>query len=152
MIYLCYMYSEGGLMNIEFMTNDYLLAWYLLFKPSFSEEMQKLKIKLYQTYGMQYMRLEKENIEILKYNNDFIPDDDTIYNIVFESDIFKQLKKETDKHRQYLMKAWDTNQKKIKSNFIVIKLKITKVNFKWQKVNRSSMNNGMNLMDMHLLI
>lgn len=100
-------------MNIEFMTNDYLLAWYLLFKPSFSEDMQKLKVKLYQNYGKQYMKLEKENIEILKYNNDFIPDDDTIYNIVFESDIFKKIKKETDKHRQFLMKEWDTNSKKI---------------------------------------
>ena len=102
-------------MNIEFVTNDYLLAWYLLFKSSFSEEVQKLKVKLYQNYGKQYMRLEKENVEILKYNNDFIPDDDTIYNIIFESEIFKEIKRETDKHRQFLMKAWDTNQKKIKA-------------------------------------
>ncbi len=100
-------------MNIEFVTNDYLLAWYLLFKPSFSEEVQQLKVRLYQNYGKQYMNLEKENVEILKYNNDFIPDDDTIYNIIFESDIFKKIKKETDKHRQFLMRTWDTNQKKV---------------------------------------
>ena len=96
-------------MNIEFVTNDYLLAWYLLFKPSFSEEVQKLKVKLYKNYGKQYMRLEKENVEILKYNNDFIPDDDTIYNIIFDSDVFKQIKKETEHHRQFLMKEWDSN-------------------------------------------
>lgn len=102
-------------MDIEFVTNDYLLAWYLLFKPSFSEEVQKLKVKLYQNYGKQYMRLEKENVEILKYNQDFIPDDDTIYNIIFESEIFKRIKKETDKHRQFLMKSWDANSKKIKA-------------------------------------
>ena len=77
-------------MNIEFMTNDYLLAWYLLFKPSFSEEIQRLKVKLYQNYSKQYLCLEKENIEILKYNQDFIPDDDTIYNIIFESEVFKE--------------------------------------------------------------
>jgi len=100
-------------MNIEFVTNDYLLAWYLLFKPSFSEEVQQLKVRLYQNYGKQYMNLEKENVEILKYNNDFIPDDDTIYNIIFESDVFKEIKKETDKHRQFLMRTWDTNQKKV---------------------------------------
>ena len=52
-------------MNIEFMTNDYLLAWYLLFKPSFSEDVQKLKVKLYQNYGKQYMCLEKENLEAI---------------------------------------------------------------------------------------
>ena len=103
-------------MNIEFMTNDYLLAWYLLFKPSFSEDVQKLKVKLYQNYGKQYMCLEKENLEILKYNHDFIPDDDTIYNMIFESDVFKQIKRETEKHRQFLMKSWDSYQKKIKSN------------------------------------
>ncbi len=102
-------------MNVEFTTNDYLLAWYLLFKPSFCEEMQSLKVKLYKNYAKQYMALEKENVEILKYNHDFIPDDDTIYNIVFESDIFQEIKKETDKHRIYLMKLWDTNQKKIKT-------------------------------------
>ena len=102
-------------MNVEFTTNDYLLAWYLLFKPSFCEEMQNLKVKLYNNYGKQYMALEKENVEILKYNQDFIPDDDTIYNIVFESDIFQEIKKETDKHRIFLMKLWDTNQKKIKT-------------------------------------
>ncbi len=104
-------------MNIEFVTNDYLLAWYLLFKPSFSEEVQKLKVKLYKNYGKQYMRLEKENVEILKYNNDFIPDDDTIYNIIFDSDVFKQIKKETEHHRQFLMKEWDSNSKKIKEIF-----------------------------------
>ncbi len=101
-------------MNIEFVTNDYLLAWYLLFKPSFSEELQNLKVKLYQNYSKQYMLLEKENIEILKYNNDFIPDDDTIYNLVFESDVFQKIKRETDHHRQFLMRIWDTNNKKVK--------------------------------------
>ena len=104
-------------MNIEFLTNDYLLAWYLLFKPSFCEEIQNLKIRLYQNYGKQYMALEKENIEILKYNQDFIPDDDLLYNIIFETEIFQKIKHETDKHRRFLMKIWDTNQKEVKSMF-----------------------------------
>ena len=100
-------------MNIEFLTNDYLLAWNLLFKPSFSEEVQNLKEKLWHNYPKEYTRLERENIEILKYNDDFIPDDDTIYNYIFETDIFKYLKKQTDKHRRFLLKEWDTYQKKI---------------------------------------
>ena len=104
-------------MNIEFLTNDYLLAWYLLFKPSFCEEIQNLKIRLYQNYGKQYMALEKENIEILKCNQDFIPDDDLLYNIIFETEIFQKIKRETDKHRRFLMKIWDTNQKEVKSIF-----------------------------------
>lgn len=100
-------------MNIEFLTNDYLLAWNLLFKPSFSEEVQTLKEKLWQNFPKQYMKMEKENIEILKYSDDFIPDDDTIYNYIFETDIFKEIKKQTDKHRRFLMKYWDEKQKQI---------------------------------------
>ena len=103
-------------MNIEFLTNDYLLAWTLLFKSSICEEIQNLKEKLYSTYPKQYIALEKENIEILKYNDDFIPDDDTIYSLVFESEIFEKVKKETEKHRRFLMKNWDKYKKEINSS------------------------------------
>ncbi len=102
-------------MNIQFIVNDYLLAWNLLFRPSISEEVQKLKERLYKNYPKEYMKLEKENVEILKYTNDFIADDDTIYNFVFESDEFKIIKKQTDKYRRFLMKIWDANQKIIQS-------------------------------------
>lgn len=103
-------------MSIEFLTNDYILAWMLLFKGSISEEIQALKEKLYNTYPRKYMALEKENVEILKYNKDFIPDDDTIYNIIFESEAFERLKKETEKHRIFLMSAWDKYKKEIRTN------------------------------------
>lgn len=103
-------------MNIEFLTNDYLLAWTLLFRSSICEEIQNLKEKLYSTYPKQYIDLEKENIEILKYNDDFIPDDDTIYSLVFESEIFEKVKKETEKHRRFLMKNWDKYKKEINSS------------------------------------
>ncbi len=100
-------------MNIEFLTNDYLLAWNLLFKPSFCEEVQLLKEKIWNKYPKEYMKMEKENIEILKYGDDFIPDDDTIYNYVFENDIFGRIKKETEKHRMFIMKNWANHQKEI---------------------------------------
>ena len=38
-------------MNIQFVMNDYLLAWNLLFRPSISEEIQKLKEKLWKNYS-----------------------------------------------------------------------------------------------------
>ena len=100
-------------MKIQFIVNDYLLAWNLLFRPSISEEIQALKKRLYKNYPKEYMKLEKENVEILKYTNDFIADDDTIYNFVFESEEFKLIKKQTDKYRRFLMKIWDENQKTI---------------------------------------
>ncbi len=115
-------------MNIEFVTNDYLLAWYLLFKPSISEEVQNLKTRLWKNYMQEYIKMEKENIEILKYGDDFIPDDDVIYNMIFESKVFKELKKETTKHRNFLMNIFDSNKKKIDeilSDVIRFKIKDT---------------------------
>ncbi len=103
-------------MNIQFVVNDYLLAWNLLFRPSISEEIQKLKERLYKNYSKEYMKLQNENVEILKYTNDFIPDDDLIYNFVFESEEYKLVKKQTDKYRRFLMKIWDSNQRVIQSS------------------------------------
>lgn len=102
-------------MNVEFVVNDYLLAWNLLFKPSISEDIQTLKERLWKNYSKQYMKMEKENVEILKYTNDFIPDDDTIYNFIFNTDEFKLVKKQTDKYRRFLMRIWDSHQKNIQS-------------------------------------
>ena len=53
-----------------------------------------------------------DNKKILKEGNDFIPNDDTIYNLLFDSDNFNVFKKESEKHRIYLMKTWDKYQKK----------------------------------------
>lgn len=103
-------------MKLQFIVNDYLLAWNLLFRPSVSENVQKLKEKLWKNYSKDYMKLEKENVEILKYTSDFIPDDDTIYNFIFESEEFKLLKKQTEKYRKFLMRIWDSHQKEIIKN------------------------------------
>lgn len=103
-------------MNVEFVVNDYLLAWNLLFKPSISEPIQLLKERLWKNYPKQYMKLEKENVEILKYTDDFIPDDDTIYNLIFNTEEFNEVKKETDKYRRFLMEEWDTHQKSIEKS------------------------------------
>ena len=103
-------------MKLQFIVNDYLLAWNLLFRPSVSENVQKLKEKLWKNYSKDYMKLEKENVEILKYTSDFIPDDDTIYNFIFESEEFKVLKKQTEKYRKFLMRIWDSHQKEIIKN------------------------------------
>lgn len=103
-------------MELQFIVNDYLLAWNLLFRPSISEDIQKLKEKLWKNYSKDYMKLEKENVEILKYTSDFIPDDDTIYNFIFESEEFKLAKKQTEKYRKFLMRIWDSHQKEIKKD------------------------------------
>ncbi|MBO5376615.1 MAG: hypothetical protein J6A52_07195 [Bacilli bacterium] len=103
-------------MNVEFVVNDYLLAWNLLFRPSISEDIQLMKERLWKNYSKQYMKMEKENVEILKYTSDFIPDDDTIYNFIFNTEEFKLVKKQTDKYRRFLMRIWDTHQKEIQAS------------------------------------
>lgn len=103
-------------MDIKFVVNDYLIAWYLLFKPSFSEEVQLLKEKLWTNHQKEYNSMQKENIEILKYTKDFIPDDDTLYNLVFESDVFKKIKRDTLKYHKQLLETWDKNKKDIEKN------------------------------------
>ena len=103
-------------MNVEFIVNDYLLAWNLLFRPSISEDIQKMKERLWKNYPKQYMKIEKENVEILKYTSDFIPDDDTIYNMIFNTEEFKIVKRQTDKYRRFLMRIWDTHQKEIQNS------------------------------------
>lgn len=100
-------------MDISFIINDYLIAWYMLFKPSYNEEVQNLKEKLWTNHELTYKKMKKENIEILKYSNDFIPDDDTIYNLVFETNAFKKAKRATEKYKQELLETWDKNKKNI---------------------------------------
>lgn len=103
-------------MDIQFVVNDYLLAWYLLFKPSFNEEIQKLKEKFWTNHQTEYSKMQKENIEILKYTKDFIPDNDMLYNLVFDTEIFKEIKKETERYKQKLLEVWDKKRKEIDKN------------------------------------
>ena len=101
-------------MNLEFYVNDYLLAWYLLYSASLSKEIDKLRKGLWSKYKKEYNFCYKDKQEIIKYGKDFIPDNDTIYNEVFESDVFKSLKKESNKHKMHLTKLFENNSKIVK--------------------------------------
>lgn len=110
-------------MNIEIQVNDYLLAWYLLYGASLSKEIDKFKKCLYTKYKKEYNFCYKDRSEIVKYGKDYIPDNDVLYNAVFESDLFKSLKKETMRHRLHITKLWDSNKKEI-NNYIKDVLRI----------------------------
>lgn len=100
-------------MRLKFLTNDYLLTWNLLYGFSFSEVVHTFKQKLYKTYSRQYINLERDKKEMLLDIKNFIPDDDTLYNLVFETNLYSQLKHDTDKHRMELLKMWDQYNKSI---------------------------------------
>ncbi len=100
-------------MRLHFSTNDYLLTWNLLFGSSFSESVHTFKQKLYLTHRKQYNKISKDKEEMLSDIKNFIPDDDMIYNLVFETNLFTKIKTDAEKHRLELLKIWDQHKKQL---------------------------------------
>ena len=98
-------------MNLKFVVNDYTLIWNLLFQASISESLQKLKQKIWINYKKEYNATFNDNEIILKDPKNFIPNDDTIYNIVLETKEYEVIKRNTEKYRVNLLKVWDDNKK-----------------------------------------
>lgn len=103
-------------MRLNFITNDYLLTWNLLYGSSFSEAVHNFKQKLYLSHRKQYKSISKDKKEMLEDIKNFIPDNDTLYNLVFESKIFNNLKEDSEKHRLELLKIWDQYKKEFNKN------------------------------------
>ena len=104
-------------MNIKFYVNDYVLVWNLLFQASISEQIYKLKQKLWTNYKEEYNNTYRDKNLILKDAKNFIPNNDTIYNIVLETKEYEKLKKQTEKYRVELMKIWDENKRLLNAFF-----------------------------------
>ncbi len=100
-------------MNLKFTLNEYILIWNLLFKQSISKELNNRKQKIWINYKKEYNALKKENINILKDSKNYIPNDDTIYNIMKEQEIYNSIYKYTNKYKLELTKVWDEYQKEI---------------------------------------
>ena len=84
-------------MNLNFIINDYILIWNVLFQASVSEPIYKLKQKLWDTYKEQYNNTYKDRVAILNDVKNYIPNDDTIYNIILESAEYQNIRKESEK-------------------------------------------------------
>lgn len=100
-------------MNIKFYVNDHILIWNLLFQASISEQIYNLKQKLWSNYKTEYNNTYRDKNHILKDVKNFIPNDDTIYNIMIETREYEKIKKNTEKYRMELMKIWDSNKRLI---------------------------------------
>lgn len=98
-------------MNLKFVVNDYILVWNLLFQASISERLHQFKQKLWLNYKKPYNDTFRDNSVILKDPKNFIPDDDTIYNIMMENEEYEIIKKNTEKFRIDLLKTWDEYKK-----------------------------------------
>ena len=102
-------------MNAKFIVNDYALIWNLLFQASISEKIYNFKQKLWDTYKKEYNSTFKDKEIIIKELKNFIPNNDTIYNMVLENDDYSIIKKNAEKYRLEVMEVWD-KQKKITTN------------------------------------
>lgn len=100
-------------MDLKFVVNDYILVWNLLFGASISESLYKLKQKLWKNYKQEYNTTYKDKSLMLKDPKNFIPSDDTIYNILLETTEYEKLERKAERYRLEVMKIWDCNKKKI---------------------------------------
>lgn len=98
-------------MNVNFCVNNYILIWNLLFQASISEPIYNLKQTLWTNYKDEYNNTYRDKNLILKDTKNFIPNDDTIYNIVFKTKEYEKLERKADKYRLELMQLWDSNKK-----------------------------------------
>ena len=98
-------------MKLDFILNDYLLMWHLLYESSVSEEIHNIKQVLWKDYKKEYSTLYKEKDKILNDLDNYIPDDDFIFNIFETSPSYKKVIKETNKYRMSLLQLWDLNGK-----------------------------------------
>ena len=99
-------------MKLDIIVNKYLLIWHLLYQSTVSDEMNKLKQKMWLNYRKEYSLVHKDKQEILGSLDNFIPDDDTVYNFIEQSPSYKKIKLETNKYRNSILEIWDQNRKK----------------------------------------
>jgi len=104
----------GDNMKLDIVINKYLLIWYLLYQSSVSEEMHKLKQKLWKSNKKDYTEAYREKDKILSDLDNYIPDDDTIYNLVESSEIFQKIKKDAYRYRLTILELWDKNKTRYK--------------------------------------
>ena len=100
-------------MELKFVINDYVLIWTLLFQPTSSVSLNKLKQKLWKDYKEDDNDAYNDKILIYKDYKNFIPSNDNIYNIILELKYYEKLKLDTDKYRKELLKVWDMYRRKI---------------------------------------
>lgn len=100
-------------MKTNFIVNDYALIWTILFQGSLNKEIYNLKRKMWENHREEYNIAYKDKNKILMDPKNFIPDNDTVYNLILENEHFERIKKNVDKYRRNVMKIWDSKNKTI---------------------------------------
>ena len=98
-------------MKLDLVVNKYLLIWHLLYQSSVSDDIHNLKQELWLEYKKEYSLVHGDKEEILSLLDDFIPNDDLIYNLIEEAPQYKKIKQETNRYRNNILEIWDQNRK-----------------------------------------
>ena len=54
-------------MELKFIINDYVLIWNILFQPSYNDEINKLKMKLWTEYKKEYNDTFNDKDDLINY-------------------------------------------------------------------------------------
>lgn len=98
-------------MKLDIVVNKYLLIWHLLYQSSVSDDVHNLKQELWLEYKKEYSLVHGDKEEILSLLDDFIPNDDLIYNLIEEAPQYKKIKQETNRYRNNILEIWDKNRR-----------------------------------------
>lgn len=128
-------------MNIKFVVNDYILIWSLLFEASISESIYQLKQKLWANYKIEYNNTYRDKSLIMKDPKNFIPNNDSIYNMLLESQEYELIQRETEKYRLEVMKVWDSHKKQISNAWCKI------IKKEWQPYTVLIVTEALNIID-----
>ncbi|MDD5979945.1 MAG: hypothetical protein PUC23_02400 [bacterium] len=101
-------------MRLNFITNKYLLMWYLLCRENNISKLDNFKTNFLSHYRKDYFLLIKEKDNIISLLKDYIPDDDFIFNSFYNTEEYKKLEKETNKYRITMLEYYDNYQKSLK--------------------------------------
>ncbi len=115
-------------MKLDITVNKYLLIWHLLYQSAVSDEVHKLKQKLWKEHKKEYSLVHKDKEEILKNMEDFIPDDNLIYDSIETSPLYKKIKQDTNRYRNNILAIWDQNRRKYNKEIAsILKFELKKV-------------------------
>jgi len=125
-------------MELEFYIDDYLLMWELLFTRSFSNKFNNYKTKLWKIYNSEYKKMYDDKNKMLNDLDNYIPDDDTIYNILEDTVEYKNIIDYVEKYKISIISVWDKYKKDINKNLKRIlkrRLPLYKVLIVYDKLN-----------------
>ncbi len=115
-------------MKLDIIVNKYLLIWHLLYQSAVSDDVHKLKQKLWKNHKKEYSLVHKDKEEILANMDDFIPDDNLIYDFIETSPLYKKIKQDTNRYRNNILAIWDKNRKKYNKEMTsILKFELKKI-------------------------